>query len=256
MRRAELGEILFGAFTDNTPNTYYTKEMRYPEKGGFKAFIQGLIDESDIRTGHAAVRIDSDARTVSFSDGTTVVYNQLVSTLPLPVLARLMGAHAEVMSAASRLVATSSDLVSIGIDSPKELPLWLYIYDQDILASRVHSPSRKSPDNVPSGCTLLQFEIYTRGTESRFTKEQVLENTRFALGRLRLCDPAQGRACDHRRLEHGNVIFYRTMESDRAAVLAYSAEHNIDSCGRFGKWDYLWSNQSLVSGYEALDGRL
>jgi protoporphyrinogen oxidase len=155
---------------------------------------------------------------------------------------------------ASRFVATSIDLVSIGIDSPKEFPLWLYIYDDDILASRVHSPSRKSPDNVPAGCSSLQFEIYTRGTESRFTKEQVLENTRFALGKLRLCDPAQVRFYDHRRLNYGNVIFYRSMESDRAVVLAYAAEHGVASCGRFGKWDYLWSNQSLVSGYEALTG--
>jgi protoporphyrinogen oxidase len=254
MRRAELGEILLGAFTDEAPNTYYTKEMRYPKKGGFKAFIQEMIDESDIRTGHAAVRVDSDARSVSFADGTTVEYGQLLSTLPLPVLARLMDAPADVMSAASRLVATSIDLVSVGIDSSKEFPLWLYIYDDDILASRVHSPSRKSPDNVPAGCSSLQFEIYTRGTESRFTKEQLLENTRFALGKLQLCDPAQVRFYDHRRLNYGNVIFYRSMESDRAVVLAYAAEHGVASCGRFGKWDYLWSNQSLVSGYESLTG--
>ena len=152
------------------------------------------------------------------------------------------------------LVATSIDPVSIGIDSPKEIPLWLYIYDDDILASRVHSPSRKSPDNVPAGCSSLQFEIYMRGTESRFTKEQLLKNTRFALGKLRLCDPAQVRFYDHRRSNYGNVIFYRSMESDRTVVLAYAAEHGVANCGRFGKWDYLWSNQSLVSGYKALTG--
>jgi hypothetical protein len=48
MRRAELEEILFGAFTPETPNTYYTKEMRYPRVGGYKAFIQSLIDQTDV----------------------------------------------------------------------------------------------------------------------------------------------------------------------------------------------------------------
>jgi hypothetical protein len=54
---------------------------------------------------------------------------------------------------AFRLVATSIDLVSIGIASPKEFSLWLYIYEDDILASRIHSPSRKPPDNVPADCS-------------------------------------------------------------------------------------------------------
>lgn len=254
MRRAELGEILFGAFTDDTPNTYYTKEMRYPKKGGYKSFIQGMIDESEIRTGMVAVHVDTAARTVSFADGTTVVYDQLVSTLPLPVLTRIMKAPPEIRAAASRLVATSIDLVSVGVDSPEDFPLWLYIYDEDVLASRVYSPSRKSADNVPAGCSSLQFEIYSRGAASRYTKGQLLENTKYALEKLALCDPGKVRFYDHRRLPFGNVIFDRTMEGDRDVVLAHVAEQGIASCGRFGRWDYLWSNQSLVSGYEAVSG--
>jgi protoporphyrinogen oxidase len=252
MRRAELSEILFGAFTDETPNTYYTKEMRYPEKGGYKAFIQGLIDESEIRTGRAAVRVDPAERAVYFADGAAVTYERLVSTLPLPVLAKMMDSPPPVMAAANRLVATSIDLVSVGVNSPVDFPLWLYVYDEDILASRVYSPSRKSPDNVPPGCSSLQFEIYSRGTESRFTTAQVLEDTRYALGKLGLCDPALVRFYDHRRLPYGNVIFYRGMEDDRTIVMNHATQRGVTSCGRFGEWDYLWSNQSFVSGYQAL----
>jgi len=28
---------------------------------------------------------------------------------------------------------------------------------------------------------------------------------------------------------------------------------NIKSCGRFGEWDYLWSDQSFMSGKKAAD---
>ena len=254
MRRAELGEILFGAFTDETPNTYYTKEMRYPEKGGYKAFIQGLIDESEIRTGHAAVAVDPVQCVVTFANGTRVGYGRLVSTLPLPVLARLMDAPAPVLDAASHLQATSIDLISVGIDSPEDFPLWLYIYDEDLLASRIYSPSKKSPDNAPAGCSSLQFEVYSRGTESRYAKQALIENVRLTLKRLGLCDPANVRFYDHRRLPYGNVIFDGGMEADRDIVRAHVKEHGILSCGRFGEWDYLWSNQSLISGYEALSG--
>jgi len=251
MRRAELNEILLGAFTDETPNTYYTKEMRYPEKGGYKAFIQSLIDESEIRAGRAAVRVNSSARKVYFADGTGVTYDRLVSTLPLPVLAKMMDSPPSVMDAASRLVATSIDLVSVGFNSPADFPLWLYIYDEDIMASRVYSPSRKSPDNVPPGCSSLQFEIYSRGTESSLTTAQILENTRYALRKLDLCDPDLTRFYDHRRIPYGNVIFYKGMEDDRMVVMNHATESGVISCGRFGEWDYLWSNQSLLSGYQA-----
>jgi len=252
MRRAELGEILFGAFTDDTPNTYYTKEMRYPQKGGYKAFIQGLIDESDIRTGHEAVNVDPVERIVRFRDGSCVGYDRLVSTLPLPVLASLTDAPTTVLEAAARLKATSIDLISVGIDSPVDFPLWLYIYDEDLLASRIYSPSKKSPDNVPAGCSSLQLEVYSRGTESRYTKEALIENARLTIKRLGLCDPAAVRFYDHRRLPYGNVIFDRGMEDDRDIVRKHVEAQNILSRGRFGEWDYFWSNQSLISGYEAL----
>jgi hypothetical protein len=39
------------------------------------------------------------------------------------------------------------------------------------------------------------------------------------------------------------------MESNRQIVIDYLNSMNIKSIGRFGEWDYLWSNQSFMSGY-------
>lgn len=36
----------------------------------------------------------------------------------------------------------------------------MYIYDEDIKSARINSPSIKSPNNVPEGCSSMQFEIY------------------------------------------------------------------------------------------------
>ena len=38
------------------------------------------------------------------------------------------------------------------------------------------------------------------------------------------------------------------MENDRKIVLDYLQEKNIKTIGRFSKWEYLWSDQSLMSG--------
>ncbi|MEN9491277.1 MAG: hypothetical protein RJA63_1726, partial [Pseudomonadota bacterium] len=170
MRRAELDEILFGAFTPETPNTYYTKEMRYPKVGGYKAFIQSLIDDADIELNARVAQVDPVERRIDFENGNSVSYERLVSTLPLPELIRMMsGVPSQVAAAAATLEATSIDLISAGFKRPLDLDLWFYIYDADIHASRAYSPSVKSPDNVPAGCSSLQFEVYQRGRAPHFS---------------------------------------------------------------------------------------
>ena len=253
MRRAELDGILFGALTGDTPNTYYTKEMRYPVAGGYKAFIQPLLDAAEIRTGHAATGIDTAARTVTFANGATVRYRQLVSTLPLPVLVRLAGdVPDDVRAAGAGLHATSIDLVSVGFDKPLVKDLWFYIYDEDIVASRAYSPSVKSPDNAPPGCSSLQFEIYNYDTGSAHAPDALKENTVYALRKMGIATADDIVVLDHRRLAYGNVIFEQGMEERRARVRGWADAAGIATCGRFGEWDYLWSNQSLLSGYRAL----
>lgn len=254
MRRAEFNEILFGAFTSDTPNTYYTKEMRYPKKGGYKSFIDPLIESSDIRYGHKAVSIDLDKRIVTFSNGTRTKYSSLISSVPLPlVVGMLKSAPLHIAEAAAQLVATSIDLVSVGFNKDIIEDLWFYIYDEDVLASRAYSPSIKSPDNVPKGCSSLQFEIYTRGTESRFEKKQLIDNVIYALRKMGIATEDDIVLTHHKHLKYGNVIFDHGMESHRDLIRRYLSDNGMETIGRFGEWDYLWSNQSFLSGYNSGD---
>ncbi|QGZ40168.1 UDP-galactopyranose mutase [Pseudoduganella flava] len=252
MRRAELDEIAFGMMTADTPNTYYTKEMRYPAAGGYKAFIAPLIDAATIRYGYRVTAIDPVRRVVEFANGQALQYQQLVSTLPLPLLVPMCaGAPESVQQAADTLEATSIDLLSVGFKREVTRELWFYIYDGDIAASRAYSPSVKSPENAPAGCGSLQFEVYSRGRASRYTPEALRENTVYALKKMGLATEDDILFVDHRRLAWGNVIFDLGMEERRAAVRDWLREQGVRTCGRFGEWDYLWSNQSLLSGYNA-----
>lgn len=256
MRRAELDEILYGALSPETPNQYYTKEMRYPKVGGYKAFIQPLIDTADIRCGHRCVGIDAVRKELRFDNGAVVQYEQLVSTLPLPELAAIAkNLPEDVAQSAETLKATSIDLVSVGFKRPLVKDLWFYIYDEDILASRAYSPSVKSPENAPPDCSSLQFEIYSRGVASRFDPEDLRRNTIAALEKMGIARPEDIAVLDHRHLRYGNVIFDQGMEAHRARVLDWCLASGVASCGRFGRWDYLWSNQSFLSGYHSLDSQ-
>lgn len=253
MRRAEIGEILYGAFTADTPNTYYTKEMRYPKHGGFKQFIKPLLDSADIQLNFSATFIDPVEKVVCFNNETKVSYNKLVSTLPLPHFIEICaGVPAEVIAAAEKLDATSVDLISVGFNKPLIVDLWFYIYDEDIFASRAYSPSVKSPDSVPAGCSSLQFEIYQRGKAELLDPELLKENTLMAIEKMGIAKREDIVLIHHKRLPYGNVIFDKNMENNRALVREFIQRADVASCGRFGEWDYLWSNQSFLSGYNSL----
>lgn len=258
MRRADLSEVLWGAFSAETPNTYYVKEMRYPAKGGYRAFIEPLIAESEIVYGAEAVAIDPDARTVRFADGREVGYDTLVSTLPLPELAAIMGATSEVMADADTLFATTVDLISIGFGRPAVSPaLWFYIYDREVWAARGWSPDWKSPDNVPDGCSAIQFEIY--GSRERPTTpdvEALKRNTVEGVERMGLASYEDILFVHHHHLPWGNVVFDLGMEERRDRVRAWVESRGVRTAGRFGEWDYLWSNQSMLSGMRAAEAAL
>ena len=257
VRRADVREVLHGAFTSDTPNHFYATEMRYPKFGGYRAFIVPMIDQTDIRCDHRASKIYLGKKQVLFENGELVTFDSLVNTLPLPALINIIDeVPDDVRSAAATLFATSVDLISVGFHKADLQPyLWFYIYDQDVFAARAYSPSIKSPDNVPIGCSSLQFEIYSSPRKPQtHSPEEMKANTMMALKKMGLvkCDD-EVMFMHHKQLPWGNVVFDLGMEKRRSLVLNWLGEVGIITAGRFGEWDYLWSNQAFMSGMKAAE---
>lgn len=253
MRRADISEILSGAFEQKNINHYYAGEMRYPEKGGYFEFVRSIADNQNIKLNKKAVSVDTASKTISFEDGTKAAFDRLISSLPLPTIVNILkDCPATVLKAANSLLWTTVDLISVGFNK-KEVPpyLWFYIYDDDNMASRAYSPSMKSPDNAPAGKSSLQFEIYNLSSKARLEPEILKENIRIRLLEMGICEEEDIIFIHHKHLPFGNVVFDHGMEDRRQIVLDYLSSIGIQSCGRFGEWDYFWSDQSFMSGRRA-----
>ncbi len=241
-------EVIAGSKTSETPITYYAKEMRYPKYGGYKAFLKVMADVADIRYGKDVVFINTSDKTVSFKDGTVVGYKRLISSLPLPeVIRKMQHVPSEVINATSKLDCTCGYHISVAFKN-KNIPpyLWWYVYDEDILASRVHSPSMKSPDNAPEGCSSLQMEVYCK--EYEYTEQQLLDRTVGKLVDLGIIKQEDILFTHVGYEKYANVIFTKHIYEVRKIVRDYLSSIGIETIGRFGEWDYLWSDQSLLSG--------
>ena len=252
VRRANVREVLHGAFTSETPNYYYATEMRYPKKGGYRSFIEPMIAQLDIIYNHRASEIYLKKKQIRFENGEIVNFDVLINTMPLPELIEIIDeVPDDVKKAAATLFATSVDLISVGFSKVDVQPhLWFYIYDEDIFAARAYSPSIKSPDNVPEGCSSLQFEIYSsRQKPQVHSPEEMKSNTMMALKKMGLVKSEdEVLFMHHKQLTWGNVVFDLGMEERRAIVRGWLDKVGIMTAGRFGEWDYLWSNQAFMSG--------
>jgi len=51
----------------------------------------------------------------------------------------------------------------------------------------------------------------------------------------------------------GGVITLKLMEKNRKIVYGFLDKIGIKYIKRFGEWDYLWSDQSLMSGKRIVD---
>ncbi|PAF47033.1 hypothetical protein BKH46_04750 [Helicobacter sp. 12S02634-8] len=259
-------EVLYGAMSEDTPCTYYAQEQRYPQRGQYRSFFQSLMAQCLIHYDHQVTQIDMDTHTLSFKDKPSQSFDKLISTLPLPIVPDLLtSCPQEILTAKKDLFATSGIIISLGFN--KQIPmknLWFYIYDTDILPARVYSPSNKSPANAPKGTSSLQAEIYfSRAKEANalhkdlahLSKPQIesylLEHTINQFIHMGLCQREDIIATDVRTLPFANVVFTHHMEEKRQIVRDYLQQLGIISCGRFGEWEYFWSDQSFISGKKA-----
>jgi protoporphyrinogen oxidase len=251
MYKPSLEEIEKGCLTDETPNTYYAKEMRYPKKGGYKSFLNPLAAGLDIHTESKIAKINLKDKLVHTENKRQYNFSQLLSSLPLPEICNLIeNIPDEILKASQKLNFTSGYLISLGFNKPDIADkLWFYIYDKNILPSRVYSPSMKSIDNVPQGCSSLQAEIYfNKGKKIDIDDEELLNNTISQFIEMGLFKIEDLIVKDIRTEKYANVIFDHNIYTNRQIVLDYLEKNNIISIGRFGEWEYFWSDQSMLSG--------
>lgn len=256
MYRPKLTEVLEGALYNSTDDVHYIKDFRYPTNGGFSHYLEKFTDLADIHLNHEVVEIDSAQRRLTFSDGKAFNYDEIISSVPLPDLIKLIkDVPLGITNAAEKLACSQCILVNIGIDRNDFTDaIWTYFYDTDIIFTRLSFPHKMSPNTVPDGCGSIQAEIYFSDKYQPLdtTPEDCIEPVIADLKRVGLLkeeDTVLHKSSSF--IPYANVIF----DLDRAEAVekthAYLDEVGVPYCGRYGEWGYLWTDEAFKSGERA-----
>lgn len=252
MYTPDLRQVLQGSYSTQDECFYFAKKMLYPKKGGFKSILNKCREGLDIRLNHKVIEINTQDKIITFANGNSITYERLISTLPLPeIINMLPDVPQEVKQAVDDLHWTCGYQVSLGFNRPDIAKyLWFYIYDQDILSARVYSPSLKSSDNVPEGCSSLQAEIFFDCKTKILDKKEVIENTISKFIEIGLFKKEDLMVQDIRFEPYANITFVPSIYKNRQIIIDYLKTLGIESIGRFGKWDYKWTHQAFADGKE------
>ena len=243
-------EIFVGAFWPIKKNFYYGKNMRYPQKGGFWSFFEPFTKDLNIKLNKEVSNIDIIDKRIIFMDGTEECYDKLISSIPLTEYSKLItNIPLNVDEACKDLLYTSGYIVSLGIKGNLNLKncLWFYVYDEDKPFARVYVCSKKSPQNAPNGYTAIQAEIYFLNEYKRNFDMSILKNkTIDSLIKMDLFKKNQILVSDIRYEKYANVVFKKDIYKKREIILDFLNKSNIIPIGRFGKWEYFWSDQTWL----------
>lgn len=253
--RPSLEEVVGGALGLKNKGLGYNPTFRYPTGGGIEVLPLALaraLSATQVHCRTPVVGIDPEKRQVTTARGQQWNWDDLVTTLPLPVLARLVkGLPDTLRQRASGLQATRVLNVNLGIDRPDVTDRhWIYYPEDRFVFYRVGSPSSFCKASVPAGCSSLYVEV----ARLDFAREDVpglvrrIKEDLVACGLLRPSDRIVAEQV--MEVNPAYVIYDEHRRNTVPELLAWLARHRIHSIGRYGRWEYGSMEDAIHQGME------
>ncbi len=255
--RPQLQQVIRGAVSLQEEEFGPNAVFRYPRYGGIQGIAEALLKKGTVvNLGKEAVRVEADKKTVYFKDRTAVRYNKLISTIPLPELVGIITASPlRARQAAQDLKHNSVFCINLGIKrqglSPKH---WIYYPKLDSPAFRISFPGNFSQFTVPKGWSSIQAEV----SYSKFrplVRDSIVERVIRSLIKTNILKVKDKiKLISTRDIKYAYCIYDHNRCRNLKAINNFLEKHNILSAGRYGKWEYLWMDEAILSGGEAASG--
>ena len=178
----------------------------------------------------------------------------MLSSVPLPELVKMIKtAPEDVIKASEALIYNSLACFNIGVDreaiSDKH---WLYFPEKKYPFNRISFPMNLSPETVPKGKSSIVVEVTYRGSKPdvKETKERVREGLVDA---DILHEKDKFEVFDALDFKYAYVVYDLNHRRNVNLIQAYLKPLRVTPIGRFGEWEYLNMDKSILSGKKAAE---
>ena len=229
----------------------------YPLHGGFQALMDGFVPliDAEMALGTKLVSLSPRERLARLSDGRTLHYGKLVSTMPLPQLVAVCGDQAPdpVRQAAASLRHVSVRCVNLGVARAGLTHMhWVY-YPEDTVFHRIFVQGNASPHNNPAGGFGLTCEITYGPLKPLPTDGQALIDLCIAdarrVGMLR--DDDQMITTNQVDMPCAYVVYDHARASNVSLIRNWLLSFDIVLAGRYSEWAYYNSDHAFMAGRRA-----
>jgi protoporphyrinogen oxidase/glycosyltransferase involved in cell wall biosynthesis len=255
----DLGEIIDGALQPVAKLQGPNARFGYPRKGGFQALVSGFLPhiKGQVELNANAVQVLPSQHAVALADGRRIKYDQLISTMPLPELVKLIGAEApeEVRAAANGLKHISIRCVNIGIARTNVTDKhWIY-YPEDSIFHRIFVQGNASPEcNAPGGfgftCEISYSPWKPLPVDGDALIQRCIEDC-IKVGMMSAGDKVL--VANQVDMPYAYVVYDHARAQNVATVRAWLEQHDITLAGRYSEWEYYNSDHAFLAGRKAAD---
>jgi protoporphyrinogen oxidase/glycosyltransferase involved in cell wall biosynthesis len=256
-----LEEIISGALEPVAKPMGPNARFGYPLKGGFQALMDGFKPhiKGRVETDADVVQVLPREHVVALADGRRFRYDNLVSTMPLPELIKLIGDEApeEVRSAAKGLRHVSIRCVNIGIDRVATDKHWIY-YPEDTIFHRIFVQGNASPQCNPEGGFGFTCEIsYSSYKPLPVDGDELIARAIEDCRKVGMIQPGDKILCANQvDMPIAYVLYDHQRANNVETCKAWLKEYDITLAGRYSEWEYYNSDHALLAGKKAADAVL
>jgi len=255
----DLSEIIEGALRPVARPMGPNARFGYPRRGGFQALMNGFLPliRGKVELNAEVAQVLPEEHVVALADGRRFKYGNLVSTMPLPELVKLIGtaAPAEVREAARGLRHISIRCVNIGIARTGVTDKhWIY-YPEDSIFHRIFVQGNASPEcNAPGGFGFTCEISYSPWKPLPLDGEALIQrciSDAIRVGFMRADD--QVLVANQVDMPVAYVVYDHQRARNVAIVREWLAQHDILLAGRYSEWEYYNSDHAFLAGKRAAE---
>lgn len=255
----DLEEMIEGALEPVPKPMGPNARFGYPLKGGFEAMMKGFLPhiQGAVELNADVISVLPQERIVALADGRRFHYDQLISTMPLPELVRIVGKNApeHVHAAARGLRHISIRCVNLGIARENITDKhWIY-YPEDTIFHRIFAQGNASPHCNPPGGFGLTCEIsYSDYKPLPCDGQQLIDRCVDDLIKVGLLTTDDKLITSNVvNMPYAYVVYDHARARNVETVKAWMAEHGIVLQGRYSEWEYYNSDHAFLAGKKAAE---